>query len=390
MRALFVFVLLVLVSVGLWFLLWDDEPQERTVATQDEPAASAKKAAPKTQNSTTNDLNSSASSADTTDASSTAATTTSTAQKPVIVEKQAPNSESGKSAENSAIIPSFDVVRVDKNCGILVAGRAEPAAKVTIYANEAELGHAYASRRGEWVFLSTEPLPAGSQQINAVAVNPNKQELETLRMVIMQVPDCSKDEKERAPALAVLAPKESDQKTAIEERVSKLLQMPEPQGNVEAAENLNVGSIDYDEKGNVALSGKGKPGNNVQVYLKNKPIGTAQVDDKGNWKLVPKEEIAPGTYDLRADQLDRDGDVISRVEIPFQRESAEDVILAKGGLEIRAVVQPGNSLWRIARRMYGEGTHYTVIYQANEKQIKDPDLIYPGQIFTLPSKDKVN
>jgi len=124
--------------------------------------------------------------------------------------------------------------------------------------------------------------------------------------------------------------------------------------------------------------------------LKNKHIGTATVDENGNWALTPENEIAAGKYNLRADQLDPKGDVISRVEIPFQRAPAEDVILAKGGLEIRAIVQPGNSLWRIARRMYGEGTEYTLIYQANENQIKDPDLIYPGQIFTLPSKSSVN
>ncbi|MCK5276640.1 MAG: LysM peptidoglycan-binding domain-containing protein, partial [Alphaproteobacteria bacterium] len=48
------------------------------------------------------------------------------------------------------------------------------------------------------------------------------------------------------------------------------------------------------------------------------------------------------------------------------------------------VVQPGNSLWRLARRTLGEGTRYTVIYQANRDRIRDPDLIYPGQVFEVP------
>ena len=56
------------------------------------------------------------------------------------------------------------------------------------------------------------------------------------------------------------------------------------------------------------------------------------------------------------------------------------MILAAG----QVVVQPGNSLWRIASRVYGEGLLYTEIYQANVGQIRDPDLIYPGQIFDLP------
>ena len=48
------------------------------------------------------------------------------------------------------------------------------------------------------------------------------------------------------------------------------------------------------------------------------------------------------------------------------------------------VVQPGHSLWRIARRVYGQGLHYTLIYAANRAQIGNPDLIFPGQIFSVP------
>ncbi|WP_347313058.1 LysM peptidoglycan-binding domain-containing protein [Defluviimonas sp. SAOS-178_SWC] len=49
-------------------------------------------------------------------------------------------------------------------------------------------------------------------------------------------------------------------------------------------------------------------------------------------------------------------------------------------------VQPGFSLWRIARENYGEGILYVKVYEANKDQIRNPDLIYPGQIFTVPSE----
>ncbi len=49
-----------------------------------------------------------------------------------------------------------------------------------------------------------------------------------------------------------------------------------------------------------------------------------------------------------------------------------------------AKVVEGDSLWRISRKTLGEGIRYTLIYKANEKQIRDPDLIYPGQIFVVP------
>ena len=49
------------------------------------------------------------------------------------------------------------------------------------------------------------------------------------------------------------------------------------------------------------------------------------------------------------------------------------------------VVQPGQTLWRLARGAYGSGARYTVIYLANRDQIRDPGLIYPGQAFAVPA-----
>jgi nucleoid-associated protein YgaU len=50
----------------------------------------------------------------------------------------------------------------------------------------------------------------------------------------------------------------------------------------------------------------------------------------------------------------------------------------------RVVIQPGNNLWRISRVLYGSGNKYVTLYQANKDQIRDPDMIYPGQIFKTP------
>ena len=54
-------------------------------------------------------------------------------------------------------------------------------------------------------------------------------------------------------------------------------------------------------------------------------------------------------------------------------------------------VQPGHNLWTLARLHYGSGVLYTQIFTANRELIRDPDLIYPGQIFDLPGagRDRV-
>jgi nucleoid-associated protein YgaU len=59
--------------------------------------------------------------------------------------------------------------------------------------------------------------------------------------------------------------------------------------------------------------------------------------------------------------------------------------------EVRtARIERGDSLWAISRRTYGEGDRYTAIYDANQDQIRDPDLIYPGQVFVLPAEDAID
>ncbi|MCP8884190.1 LysM peptidoglycan-binding domain-containing protein [Devosia sp. XJ19-1] len=50
----------------------------------------------------------------------------------------------------------------------------------------------------------------------------------------------------------------------------------------------------------------------------------------------------------------------------------------------KAIIRRGDNLWTIARRVYGEGLKYTTIYEANTGQIRNPDRIYPGQVFDLP------
>ncbi|THD85810.1 LysM peptidoglycan-binding domain-containing protein [Aliigemmobacter aestuarii] len=51
---------------------------------------------------------------------------------------------------------------------------------------------------------------------------------------------------------------------------------------------------------------------------------------------------------------------------------------------LTVTVQPGFTLWRIARENFGDGVMYVQVFEANRDKIRDPDLIYPGQVFTIP------
>lgn len=314
--------------------------------------------------------------------------------------------------------PSFDVVRVTPEGEAVIAGRAAPGAAVTVFDGNRPLGEVSADRRGEWVLLPSAPLSPGNRELS-LSARQNGETMPADRVVVLVVPEVPRDGPPGA-ALAVAVPREGPGD-------SVLLQAPPPVAappvtappaatppvvlplvpsppavagapRVAAVETppaapavpplppggVSVETMDYDSAGRVAMGGRAQPGSAVQLYLDNILVGRAATDPNGHWRLSPQRPIDPGIYALRADQVTETGKVTARVELPVQvSEIPKD--LPEGQF---LTVQPGNSLWRIARRTYGDGFQYITIYQANRTQIRDPDLIYPGQIFTMPTAPK--
>lgn len=144
--------------------------------------------------------------------------------------------------------------------------------------------------------------------------------------------------------------------------------------------DTSVDVIDYDDKGNVVFSGRTEPEAEIEVFIDTEKVGSATADTGGRWRFQPSEALAPGTYQLRVDKVDTAGTVQARVALPFVRAAP----LAGLPTDRLVIIQPGNNLWRIATRIYGSGFRFVQIYDANQDQIRDPDLIFPGQVFELP------
>jgi nucleoid-associated protein YgaU len=268
------------------------------------------------------------------------------------------------------VAPSFDVVRVGPGGDAVIAGRAAPGAEVRVSDGATLLGAARADARGEWVIVPEKKIEPGERQLSLVAIQPGSGEaVKAEAEVVLSVP---KRETGAATSLAVLLPTRP-------EGGARALQLPGDKAGPGNALGLEV--VEYDAAGQVALSGHGTPGSRVQLYLDDKPLAAAEVGPDGRWTARPEGAVASGRHTLRLDELGAAGKVASRLAVPFQR--AEPPPNAGPGEWV--TVQPGHSLWRIARQTYGSGLRYAEVYAANTQQIADPDLIYPGQIFKLPA-----
>ncbi len=274
--------------------------------------------------------------------------------------------------------PSFDVVRVNPNGDAVMAGRAEPASDLELIDSGAEMGRFKADKRGEWVFVPEQPMKPGKHRLSLIMKIEGREPVKSTSDVVLVVPERGKDIAGQAGDGQVLALRIGPDGKAT------VMQSP---GGGAGGGKLTVDAVDYDENGKLFISGRAAPNGTVQLYLNNRFIGHARAgaDDGsggGAWTMSPENPVAPGLYTLRADHIDNSGKVLARVEFPFSRAKPITETALNAGDYV--IVQPGNSLWRLARRTYGEGTRYTVIYQANKGQITDPDLIYPGQRFKLP------
>jgi nucleoid-associated protein YgaU len=306
-------------------------------------------------------------------------------------------------------VPAFDVARIEPTGDAVVAGRAAPGATVELLRNGEVHDHAVADQSGQFVMV-TPRLPPGTYDLTLRSKAPDGHEATSKQSVAVALGP-SPNEK---PVVALMTP---DKPSVV---------LSQPAAPKPMAGMVVIEAVEMEPSGKFHVSGRARPGAEVRLYLNDSFIASVMAGSDERFAVTINEGISPGSYRVRLDELgSNSGTVRGRAEVPFNvpdtvvTASVQATTPKRPDVVAPAASQPtqlaaatpttippdhgqpsavvvskiatttvsrGDSLWRISRLTYGAGTRFAVVYKANREQIRNPNLIYPGQVFVLPRR----
>jgi nucleoid-associated protein YgaU len=287
--------------------------------------------------------------------------------------------------------PTFDVVNVDPTGEAVIAGRAAPNAKIELRDSGQMVAEATTDGAGQFVIIPPTLAPGTHSLTLTTGSNPSA--AETSNAIPVAVPEpppkaavaTATDSK---PAATPAAPGATGAKTAPASAVSA---------------RIAVRSVEASAGGRLVAKGFAEPNTTVRLYLSGAFVGDAKTKADGQWSLTIQHGMTPGAYAVRADEINPgDAAVVARAEAPFDfpaapnslvasantasSDTASEADLVLGSVQTHHVAQ-GHTLWGISQKYYGDGSRYQLIFAANANQIKNPNMIYPGQMFVVPKPE---
>jgi len=333
----------------------------------------------------------------------------------------APAPEQPAAKAPSLTPPSFDIVRVEPTGEMVIGGRGEPGAEMTLLSDGKPFDAAKVGSNGQFAMVP-KPLSPGPHNLTLSMKMADGQTVLSTQNVAVDVPETKKapllvaktEAGKPTQILTQTTPEASAQGTATKSAGASSSGVAASDASTKTPEALAgraivaITVVEAEDTGTLYAAGKAAAGATVRLYLNDTYLATADVGPDAAWSLKIAKGVVPGQYKVRVDDVDTaTGKVLSRAEVNFDFAAkiaqtavvqaseapatspvADAVPKASAAIVVdsieTATVSRGDSLWRISRKTYGSGYRYTVIHQANQEQIRDPDLIYPGQIFVLP------
>lgn len=257
-------------------------------------------------------------------------------------------------------VPTFDIVRIEKDGDVVIAGRWLPHQNISIMVNNKIVATERTDYAGEFVYTTSTAWKPGNYTIALLGAEP---EVKSSDKVFVYISDAGVEN-----SVSLLMTKEG----------STLLQAPAMLRDGDLA----VSKIDYLDTGRIVVSGDGLPRLRVSLALNGEYMGFARVSDYRHFGLgADVGELESGKeYELAVRMHDGDGRTIGTVLHKFVMPEMT------GDDDTYYTVRRGDCLWIIARNFLRRGVLFSVIAERNA--IQNPDLIYPKQLLQIPVSGK--
>ncbi len=291
--------------------------------------------------------------------------------KPVISEKNKLN--------NQDKLINFGTIRVNPQGGVVIAGKVFPNTQVEIISNGNVIAKTISEKTGEFVAVSKKPLNAGDHILAFRITTPDKKIQIANEAIAIKI---SKG-KDKVPIVAIIdaeakmgakvvqAPGLEKKKNNRIVKKSKLPLNLEPKISIlSLTNNINLKQI--------ILTGYSLGGIQVDAMISGKEVFSGKIIDN-EWSVTLPNQLISGKQTLVARLIGKNGKTLSKDKITLFGKIIKD----SEGKTI-AVVQKGDALWKIAYQRLGGGDKYFDILKLNKDAIKNPDLIFPKQLFVLP------
>ncbi len=259
-------------------------------------------------------------------------------------------------AIDTTTTPEFDIVRIEKDGNIVIAGRWLPYQNISIVVNGKIIATERTDSMGEFVYAPVKAFMPGNYTISLVGAEPTVKSEDKVFVYISE------------------AGVENSVSLLMTRDGSTLLQAP----SMLRDGDLSVSKIDYLDTGRIVVTGDGLPRLRVSLSLDNKYIGFARVSDHHHFGLgADIGNLESGKeYSLVVRMHDGDGRTVSTVTHDFVMPEMT------GDDDTFYTVRRGDCLWIIARNFLRRGILFSIIAERNN--IENPDLIYPKQLLQIP------
>ena len=314
---------------------------------------------------------------------------------PLSVPLTPPAASASPAAEKpSPLVPAFDIVNVDPSGEAVIAGRAAANEKVELRDGGKTVAEATADGTGQFVIIPPALAPGNHDLSLAASADKGQQAASSTVAISVPVQE----------AKVVAAAPTSPNGPAPSPLGMRTLATPTSAAGARVA----IRSVEADSAGGLVTKGSAEPNATVRLYLNQANLAEAKTQSDGRWSLTIKQGMTPGGYVVRADEIGSRANVVASAETPFDypdaaappspaalvaasASPAEPSASSPADPVVASVqtkrVATGHTLWALSQSYYGDPTRYPAIVEANRAQIRNPNLIYPGEVFVVPKSD---